>query len=193
MLRILLYAFIIFIFFSQCQPIDKPRIAKKNVTFVNIYGVDIKTYQGITYIRDTAFSGVLYGLFPATKDTMLIKNYVKGRENGEWKEFYENKTLKEIRYFVGGKKEGQYLAWWQNGNKKLDYSFQNNEYQGTCKEWNMQGLLIKEANYEAGHELGTQKTWYDNGKIKANYVIINGRRYGLLGTKNCKNVSDSIF
>jgi antitoxin component YwqK of YwqJK toxin-antitoxin module len=186
----LIYSFIIFLFFSQCQHIEKQRLVKN---YVNIYGVDIKMYQGITYIRDTAFSGVLYGLFPATKDTMLIKNYVKGKEEGEWKEFYENKTLKEIRYFVGGKKEGQYLAWWQNGNKKLDYSFQNNEYQGICKEWNSQGLLIKEANYAAGHELGTQKTWYDNGKIKANYVIINGRRYGLLGTKNCKNVSDSIF
>ena len=28
---------------------------------------------------------------------------------------------------------------------------------------------------------------------KSNYFIKNDRRYGLLGTKNCENVSDSIF
>jgi antitoxin component YwqK of YwqJK toxin-antitoxin module len=48
-------------------------------------------------------------------------------------------------------------------------------------------------NYQKGHEEGEQKWWYDNGKIKANYIIKDGRRYGLLGTKNCINVSDSIF
>jgi hypothetical protein len=38
-----------------------------------------------------------------------------------------------------------------------------------------------------------QTWWYDNGKVKSNYRIIEGRRFGLLGTKNCINVSDSIF
>jgi antitoxin component YwqK of YwqJK toxin-antitoxin module len=49
------------------------------------------------------------------------------------------------------------------------------------------------AHFKDGQEEGSQKLWYDNGKIRANYVIIKGKRYGLLGTKNCKNVSDSIF
>jgi antitoxin component YwqK of YwqJK toxin-antitoxin module len=57
----------------------------------------------------------------------------------------------------------------------------------------MDGKLIHLANYKNGQEEGTQKLWYDNGKIRANYVIKNGKRYGLLGTKNCINVSDSIF
>jgi antitoxin component YwqK of YwqJK toxin-antitoxin module len=48
-------------------------------------------------------------------------------------------------------------------------------------------------NYKKGHEDGQQQWWYDNGKIKANYIIKNGRRYGLRGTKKCINVSDSIF
>jgi antitoxin component YwqK of YwqJK toxin-antitoxin module len=48
-------------------------------------------------------------------------------------------------------------------------------------------------NYVMGHESGAQQQFYTDGKIKANYTIIDGRRYGLLGTKNCVNVSDSIF
>ena len=73
------------------------------------------------------------------------------------------------------------------------YVFVNDEYEGTCREWSSDGLLVKEMNYLKGHEEGSQRWWYDNGKIKANYIIKQGRRYGLLGTKNCMNVSDSIF
>ena len=57
----------------------------------------------------------------------------------------------------------------------------------------MEGKLFHLATYKNGQEEGTQKMWYDNDKIRANYYIIDGKRYGLLGTKNCKNVSDSIF
>ena len=66
-------------------------------------------------------------------------------------------------------------------------------YEGERKEWNNEGNLIYLATYKKGQEEGPQKLWYDNGKIRANYIIKNGKRYGLLGTKNCKNVSDSIF
>lgn len=52
---------------------------------------------------------------------------------------------------------------------------------------------MKEMNYKKGFEEGSQKMFYDNGKVKVNYIMINGRRYGLLGTKNCVNVSDSVF
>ena len=37
------------------------------------------------------------------------------------------------------------------------------------------------------------KYFYNNGKVRSNYLVINGKRYGLLGTKNCVNVKDSIF
>jgi antitoxin component YwqK of YwqJK toxin-antitoxin module len=48
-------------------------------------------------------------------------------------------------------------------------------------------------HYKKGYEEGLQQFYYDNGKVKANYFMKAGRRYGLLGTKNCVNVSDSIF
>jgi len=48
-------------------------------------------------------------------------------------------------------------------------------------------------NYKNGYEDGRQEQYYDNGKVKANYIMMSGRRYGLLGTKNCVNVTDSVF
>lgn len=152
-----------------------------------------KTHGGITYINNVPYSGTLFSLYPGTRDTMYTKNYLDGREDGVWKQFYPGGKLAEIRYFKQGKKEGVYTAYWENSTKKLEYYFRDGEYHGCCKEWNIHGALCKEMNYRNGYEDGTQKVWYDNGSIKSNYVIRNGRRYGLLGTMNCKNVSDSIF
>ena len=78
-------------------------------------------------------------------------------------------------------------------NKKFEFVANDDTYEGEMKQWNVDEQLIHLANFKNGQEEGSQKLWYDNGKIRANYVIIKGKRYGLLGTKNCRNVSDSII
>jgi antitoxin component YwqK of YwqJK toxin-antitoxin module len=153
----------------------------------------LKAVNGILYLNDTLFNGTVVSIFTGTADTGAIMNFKNGAEDGVWKKFFPNKMPEETRQFDAGKKIGEYLAWWPNGNKKLQYRFKEGEYDGTCYEWNESGQLVKEANYKAGHEDGLQKIFYDNGKIHSNFMVIKGRRYGLLGTKNCVNVSDSIF
>jgi antitoxin component YwqK of YwqJK toxin-antitoxin module len=99
----------------------------------------------------------------------------------------------EERYYAQGKKQGRQVANWENGQKRFEFTAINDAYEGELKEWSHEGLLFHLAHYANGQEEGVQKLWYDNGKIRANYVMIKGKRFGLLGTKNCKNVSDSIF
>jgi len=99
----------------------------------------------------------------------------------------------ELRFYCKGKKHGRQVSFWENGNKRFEFIAQNDVYAGELKEWNIDGKLIHLAHFVNGQEEGEQKMWYANGKIRANYIMIKGRRYGLLGTKNCKNVSDSIF
>jgi antitoxin component YwqK of YwqJK toxin-antitoxin module len=153
----------------------------------------IRNLNGIMLLDGQPFQGVLYLLYPATTDTAEISSYLNGKENGEWRKYFPAAVLKEKRVFINGKKEGEWIAYWENGEKQLLCHFKDDEYEGTCKEWNQAGFLVKQMNYKKGHEDGPQQWWYDNGKIKANYVILDGRRYGLLGTKNCVNVSDSVF
>jgi antitoxin component YwqK of YwqJK toxin-antitoxin module len=153
----------------------------------------IKIENGLLIIKQKSFSGRLYSLFYTSTDTIELSSYRNGKEHGEWKKFYPSGKLKEKRFFENGQKTGEYIAWWENGNKQLHYFFAADEYEGTCKEWNAEGNLAKIMNYKRGHEEGRQQWWYDNGKVKANYIIKEGRRYGLLGTKNCINVSDSVF
>lgn len=153
----------------------------------------LKNNNGTIFYNKKLFTGVVFSLYPQTSDTAYINYYADGRENGTWKKFYPGHVLKEQREFEKGRKTGSMFAYWPDGKKQLHYVFKNDEYEGTCREWNTNGMLVKEMNYKAGHEEGMQTVYYDNGKVKSNYVIKDGRRYGLLGSKNCVNVSDSIF
>lgn len=181
--------FLIGLFGCTNQPKDIPQESKK----LNKATQNLNIQNGIVFLDGKPYNGKLFTFFESTTDTLEIVSYLNGKEHGEWLKFYPNHQLRERRYFNNGQKTGQMLTWWENGKKQIDYYFLNDEYQGTCKEWNENGLLTKVMNYDKGYENGVQQWWYDNGKIKANYIIKNGRRYGLLGTKNCVNVADSVF
>lgn len=165
-----------------------------NSVYINSDEADIQQLNGTVLLNGEPFTGTLYTLFPGTTDdTVRIVRYLVGKEHGIWKQFYPGGQLLDQREFSRGQKVGDLVAWWKNGTKKLHYHFENDEYEGTCREWNEEGTLVQEMNYHQGHEEGPQKMFYDNGKIRSNYIIRDGRRYGLLGTKNCVNVSDSVF
>lgn len=165
----------------------------KNVplTSINFADSNFVYVQDTVYYKQKHFTGLQFQLYP-NGDTAFVKSFYNGLEEGYSKKWYLNKQMAEQRLYIAGKKEGTHLAWWPNGKLKYKYTFVNDEFDGTCKEWYPNGMIFKEFNYKAGHEDGSIKMFWENGKIKANYVIKNGRRYGLLGTKNCINVADSI-
>lgn len=175
--------------FVQCQN-KKTESAQ---AYVMADSVAVTTRLGITQVNGLPFSGILMAYYPGTSDTAYCSAYRKGLEDGTWKRFYPSHQLEEVRYFSKGQKIDSCCSWWENGLQRSSSFFFHDEYEGELKEWNADGQLSKEMHYHAGHEEGSQKAWYDNGKIKSNYVIRSGRRYGLLGTKNCNNVSDSLF
>ena len=165
--------------------------AQPKLQFANAAEKNIEAERGIHYVDNKIFTGVYYAL--DGKDSLWTKTYIAGREHGCWKKWHPNKQLASCRYYLDGHKEGLYQTWWPNGKKQFTYSFKKDVYEGLQLEWNSDGLLIRQMNFKDGYEYGAQKTWYYNGKIKANYLVKNNRRYGLLGTKNCINVTDSIF
>jgi antitoxin component YwqK of YwqJK toxin-antitoxin module len=159
-----------------------------------------KTSRNISIDNDVVFdngkpyNGYLYEINPGNMDTVSVAEYSNGLLNGTSKRWYvNNKQLMEERLYSNGKKNGRQVSYWENGNKRFEFFAKDDAYEGELKEWNIEGQLIHLANFVNGQEEGAQKLWYDNGKIRANYVMLKGKRYGLLGTKNCRNVSDSIF
>ena len=150
-------------------------------------------HQDTLWLNNEPYSGYIFELVPNKTDTLFFAGYKKGLLEGEFRKWFPNKQLWEKRMYVEGKKNGLQQSYWENGIKRFEFIAKDDAYEGEMKEWAQDGLLVHLSNYVNGQEDGTQQSWYSNGKIKSNYFIIKGKRYGLLGTKNCKNVSDSIF
>ena len=180
---------LLLLFLAACSSPDQ----QAGTVSLNRADTHFSQANGLVYYAGKPFTGRVFTLFPATSDTIERGGYQDGREHGLWQQYYPGGRLRQQRSYTNGQKVGDYVAWWPNGQQQLQYRFSGDEYEGTCREWNEKGGLIQEMNYHKGHEEGTQKLFYNDGKVRANYTIINGRRYGLLGTKNCVNVSDSVF
>jgi antitoxin component YwqK of YwqJK toxin-antitoxin module len=196
-MKILVFLSGIFFLLACNEQKVKETIVSNESIIPNVY--ELKSSKNLSVAGDTVFlsgkkySGFLYEIYPNTIHTASIESYYDGLLSGVSKKWYENKMMKEERHYNAGKKEGKHLAFWPNGKKKFEFTAKNDAYEGQMTEWTADGKLYHVGNYVNGQEEGSQKMWYENSKIRANYVIRNGKRYGLLGTKNCKNVSDSIF
>jgi len=140
--------------------------------------------QGVLYFQQRTFSGWQFTLY-SNGDTAKIVPFYEGREEGFTKSWYPNHKLAEQRFYEQGKKQGRHQAWWENGQPKFVYQFSNDEHEDVQRVWASNGVLIQKFNYQKGHEEGQQQMWFEDGSLRSNYVIKNGRRFGLPGVKNC--------
>lgn len=186
--RELLVINLLFFLLISCESPEE-----KKLNYYNLNAIYLENNNGSVFHNGKLFSGVVYSLYPDTKDTAEIMGFKNGKEHGEWKQFFPSGKLSSQRFFDKGIKIKTLKEWWDNGNIKISGSFFKGENNGEYKEWNRNGGLVREMHYKLGYEEGSQKQFYDNGKIRSNYVVSHGKRYGLLGTKNCVNVTDSIF
>jgi len=175
---------VVLVFFIGCNPNNRLVVHEESKGFDG--------FSKLTTYKGEVFSGIVFNT-NENKDTILIGEYKNGLKHGVWKKFYSNGALKERRFYKKGLKVGLYEGFYDDGSKNFVFMFKNGEYNGTNSLWTKDGQLIEEFNYKMGREFGSQKVWYLDGKIKSNYIIKNNRRYGLLGTKNCTNVSEEVF
>jgi antitoxin component YwqK of YwqJK toxin-antitoxin module len=172
---------------SSCE--DGPNAP---MTYFDESKVNLKTKRGITYIETTPVTGVVFALNPIG-DTLSVTPYHNGKFHGTTRVYHNNGKLRSLRHFENGWRIGEHAGWFENGNQQFLYHFDDDMFDGNQKEWMENGHLYSDLNYVKGREAGSQRYWYADGKIKTNYVIKDNRRYGLLGTKNCINATDSIF
>ena len=160
-------------------------------THVNAYSKNITVRQDTACLDGSPFSGHLIYTRP-TGDTAASIGYVDGVQEGTSRLRHANGRLSEERIFHKGRKVGIHRGWWPNGNPRFEYHFTNGEHHGAMLEWYEDGTPYKAFHHRMGYEDGSQRMWWEDGRIRANYVVRNGRRYGLIGVKNCINPKDSL-
>lgn len=156
---------------------------------VNVGSTDLELVNGVLYYQDSPFEGILVSKYGDASLKMKLQ-YAAGRKDGCEKQWYRNGQLSQTRWYSKGLKTGIHSGWWEDGTQKFIYQFnEKGEYDGNRKEWYRNGNLILDFNYSNGKEIGSQRMWTDSGKIRANYVVKNGERFGLIGLKKCYNVN----
>jgi len=193
-----LHLFLLCFFVISCRYEKKPITAELKIAktvppdYINAADAGFVNHQDTIYYQDKFFTGYKYSLY-ANEDTEFVQSYFNGVEESIQKKWYANKQLAEERFYINGKKEGLHTGWWPDGKQKFIFTALNDEYNGEFKEWNISGLLVKQFHYKNGREQGSQRLWWDNGAVRANYVIRNGKKYGLIGLKTCVNPYDSVI
>ncbi len=149
----------------------------------------LELVNGVLHYQNSPFDGLLVSKYDNVSLKMELQ-YVNGRKDGYEKQWYLNGQLAQSRLYSKGIKVGNHLGWWDHGTKKFDYNFNDiGEYEGNRKEWYKNGQLVRDFNYSKGKELGSQRMWTESGKIRANYEVKNGERFGLIGLKKCYTVN----
>lgn len=151
--------------------------------------VNLKLENGVLFYNDIAFSGMLVSYY--SEDVLRSEiQYEKGKKHGFEKQWYPNGQKIIERYYAEGVKTGIHKAWWESGDKKFEYHFnEKGEFHGLVKEWYKSSQLFRAFNYVNGKEVGSQKLYKNDGTIKANYEVVNGERFGLIGLKKCYSLT----
>ncbi|WP_025740476.1 toxin-antitoxin system YwqK family antitoxin [Aquimarina pacifica] len=173
---------ILFFVFGSCTN----EVQKQRIDFSN---PDLKLENGVLMYKTKPFEGNIIRKF----DTGALRSdieYTQGRKNGYEKQWYTDGSLAIERFYTKGIKTGIHKGWWKNSNPKFVYPF-NSEgaYDGKLSEWYSNGQPYRVFNYSNGNEAGPQKLWKKDGRIKANYEVRNGERFGLIGLKKCYTVT----
>lgn len=145
---------------------------------------DFKTDKNVAVFQGNPFTGYVITQ-GSGGDTVLFVHYKRGKPDGPYKRWYDNGTLRETGNYRNGSKNGIQKGFWLDGKPRFIFNFTLDSLHGNQKEWNDRGTLIWDGNYRMGKETGWQRKWTDKGKLKINYQVINGRKYGLQESAYC--------
>ncbi|HYV96737.1 MAG TPA: hypothetical protein VE967_04690 [Gemmatimonadaceae bacterium] len=116
---------------------------------------------------------------------MRVAEYRGNVLDGVVRGWYENGAIEYSRSYRHGAESGDHFGWYENGARKFSYHYASGVTEGVQRQWFPNGHLLTEFHHRAGHEAGQQRMWNADGSIRSNYVIADGRRYGLLGATGC--------
>ena len=120
--------------------------------------------------------------------TAATRAYVR-RDVTVMEKVHANGVRAERREYRRGLEHGVHRGWHENGAPRFVFHYINGIAEGVQEEWYFDGRRYTRFEYVAGHEEGRQQMWTDAGVLRANYVVEEGRRYGLMGTSGCKGTT----
>jgi antitoxin component YwqK of YwqJK toxin-antitoxin module len=148
----------------------------------------IKLYGKYLYLDDNIMEGIVVEHY-ASGEMKRQSKYKNGLLNGPVITWYPEGNRESVRFYNEGEKDGVHTSWWPNGNMRFEYQFSNGLYHGTFKEWYQNGKPLHVFKYNHGAEVSAIG-WRDNGKTYINFIVRNGKKYGLTNARLCYSLKE---
>lgn len=145
----------------------------------------LKSFIMLKTIFITALLFLVLGLFAQSDINIIQSNGLFFTDktqtklyNGEYKEYFDNKSLKLEMFIKDGKPEGAYIIYFSNGRPNEVRAYRNGEFHGVWRTYNEAGTLIAEASYSGNKKHGKWFVWDDSGIMRYEMNYNNGRKSG---------------
>jgi hypothetical protein len=148
----------------------------------------LQLINGYYSYKGQLFYGYVQTNFPTGK-CQLLQSIYNGKSEGYTKEFFESGHPLSTRYYTAGEKDSVHIGWWDNGNIRFVYHFKNGNYHGSFEEFYTNGKPLKKILYNNGID-SCGWGWRENGKPFMNYVLKDGRRFGLMNAQLCYSLKN---
>ena len=106
----------------------------------------------------------------------LEGEYIKGKLNGEFKEYYDNGKLKYEGKYLNNQKNGMGKEYYDNNKLKYIGNYLNGIKNGKGKEFNKKGIIIYKGEYLNGKRSGKGKEYDRFTKLKFEGNYLKGQR-----------------
>ena len=117
--------------------------------------------------------------------SMTLLPVRQGWVDGVSRSSYADGQLRSEGAYVKGQPHGLHRAWWPNGGAQSTQNFADGMPHGRSRTWYASGKPYEEHHHARGQEAGPQRIWFEDGRLRANYEVKNGRRYGSIGSMGC--------
>jgi antitoxin component YwqK of YwqJK toxin-antitoxin module len=169
------------------QPIFLEETAKVDVapTLVNRDTIREKLGDGriereVAHFSDNSFAADgTYREFHPNDKPFIEGQFIKGRQEGEWKFYFDNGQLNRKATYKNGKPNGSWEIYRADGTLQAKRGFKDGLRDGEWITYDATGKKPRaEEHYVAGEPDGTWKTWYPSGQQRQQASFKNGKRTG---------------
>ncbi len=155
---------------------------------MNLESLELKQDGKYLLYKHQPMEGIVVERY-ASRQIRRQSHYKNGLLDGKVSSWYQGGQKESMRFYKEGEKEGLHVGWWPNGNIRFEYQFANGLYNGSFKEWYENGKMLHLFEYDHGNEVSAIG-WRDNGKTYINFIVRNGKKYGLTNSRLCYSLKD---
>lgn len=98
---------------------------------------------------------------------------------GDYREFYENGTLKLEMQIRDGMPERPYIVYFENRKPQEVRSYKDGKMHGLWRSYDLSGQILSEAEYKNGQKHGTWRIWDELGNLRYEMNYREGKKTGL--------------